>query len=110
MTTIDNINCLIWSRGTNTIMNMDIPSARGRGRPRKSWSDCIKTDLSVCGMGNTSPHNRDGWRAGVSLLPTSVSGTPAADDKLTQDMYVCMYVGKRIELQCLCIHTGLTEL
>jgi len=68
-----------------TPLNMDIPSARGRGRPRKSWSDCIKTDLSVCGMGNTSPHNRDGWRAGVRrssrLLPTSVSGTPAADDK-----------------------------
>ena len=66
-------------------MNMDIPSACGRGRPRKLWSDCIKTDLSVCGMGNTSPHNRDGWRAGVRrssrLIPTSVSGTPAADDK-----------------------------
>ena len=70
---------------TNTIMNMDIPSARGRGRPRKSWSDCIKTDLSACGMGNTSPHNRDGWIAWVRrssrLLPTSVSGIPAADDK-----------------------------
>ncbi|XP_052284936.1 uncharacterized protein LOC127881237 [Dreissena polymorpha] len=37
----------------NPIMKMAIPGARGRERPRKSWSDCIREDLHTCGMGNT---------------------------------------------------------
>lgn len=74
---------------TNGTMNMTLPSTRGRGRPRKSWSDCIQTDLKECRLGNTSPHDRGAWRSGVRrssrLLPTPVSGTPAAEDKSNQD-------------------------
>ena len=70
----------------NSISKMAIPGARGRGRPRKSWSDCIKDDLHTCGLGDTDPQNRGAWKSGVRrssrLLPTPTTGTnPAADDK-----------------------------
>ncbi|XP_052212341.1 uncharacterized protein LOC127831396 [Dreissena polymorpha] len=69
----------------NPIMKMAILGARGRGRPRKSWSDCVRNDLHTCGMGNTDPQNRGAWKSGVRrssrLLPTPATGTnPAADD------------------------------
>ena len=67
---------------TNSIMNVDIPSTRGRGRPRKTWSECVKADLNLCSLDIIDPHNRDAWRLGVRrsshLLPTPVPGTPAA--------------------------------
>ncbi|XP_052212345.1 uncharacterized protein LOC127831399 [Dreissena polymorpha] len=69
----------------NPIMKMAILGARGRGRPRKSWSDCVRNDLHTCGMGNTDPQNREAWKSGVRrssrLLPTPATGTnPAAGD------------------------------
>ena len=69
----------------NTVMNLKIPCLRGRGRPRKSWSECVKTDMTVCSLDNTDPFNRVAWRAGVRqssrLLPTPVTGTTAAVEK-----------------------------
>ena len=44
---------------TNATMNMTLPSTRGRGRPRKSWSDCINSDLKECCLGNTSPQTEE---------------------------------------------------
>ena len=70
---------------TNTVMGMAIPSSRGRGRPRKTWSDCVRADMKVCSLGGIDPQNREAWRSGVRrssrLLPTPVTGTPAAVEK-----------------------------
>ena len=70
---------------TNSITKLAIPGTRGKGRPRKSWSDCVRDDLEACSLGGTDPQNRGAWRAGVRrsshLLPTPATGTPAADDK-----------------------------
>ena len=61
---------------------MTIPSARRRGRPKKTWSEFVKTDMKMCSLGSIDPMNREVWGLGVRqsshLLPTPVSGTPAA--------------------------------
>ena len=63
----------------NSITSMTIPSARRRGRPKKTWSECVKTDMKMCSL------NREAWGLGVThpshLLPTPVPGTPAAVEK-----------------------------
>ena len=68
---------------------MTIPSARRRGRPKKTWSECVKTDMKMCSLGSIDPLNKEAWGLSVRhsshLLPTPVPGTPAAVEKLTKD-------------------------
>ena len=69
----------------NYITSMTIPSARRRGRPKKTWSECVKADMKICSLGSIDPLNREAWGLGVRhsshLLPTPVPGTPAAVEK-----------------------------
>lgn len=65
----------------NSTFSMTIPGSRGRGRPKKTWFECIRTDQSACGLSSANPLDRAAWRAGVrrsQVSPTPVSGTPAA--------------------------------
>ena len=63
---------LIWyghvayaSSWTNSITSIAIPGPRGRGRPMKSWSECVKADVDVCNLESIDPKNREAWRSGV---------------------------------------------
>ena len=49
----------------NSITSMTIPSARRRGRPKKTWSECVKTDMKMCSLGSIDPLNREAWGLGV---------------------------------------------
>ena len=56
-----------------SITNFQIPGTRKKGRPRKTWSECVKTDVNNCGLAGIDPLDRDAWRAGVRhslVLPT----------------------------------------
>ena len=53
---------------------------RKKGRPWKTWSECVKTDINMCSLGGINPHDRDAWRAGVRhrlVLSTPWNGTQA---------------------------------
>ena len=69
----------------NSITSMTIPSARRKGRPKKTWSECVKADMKMCSLGSIDPLNREARGLGVRhsshLLPTPVLGTPAAVEK-----------------------------
>ena len=45
--------------------SIPIPGPRGCGRPRKSWSECVKADVDVCNLEGIDPQNREDWRSGV---------------------------------------------
>ena len=47
----------------NSVTNLEVPGSRGRGRPRKAWSDCVKDDLKVRNMVGVDPSVREDWRA-----------------------------------------------
>ena len=38
------------SSWTNSITSIAIPGLIGRGRPRKSCSECVKADVDVCNL------------------------------------------------------------
>ena len=40
-------------------------SGRGRGRPRKNWSECVNNDITFCNLGNVDPLDRLSWRRAV---------------------------------------------
>ena len=42
----------------NSIKSMRIPSARRRGRPKKTWSECVRADVKMCSLGSIDPLNR----------------------------------------------------
>ena len=57
----------------NTVTTLRVEGRRGRGRPKKTWEECLKKDVKEC-MKGMDPADRDGWRAGVRkscLVPTS---------------------------------------
>ena len=43
----------------DSITSMMIPSARRRGRPKKTWSECVKADMKICSLGSIDPLNRE---------------------------------------------------
>ena len=64
-----------------TITDFSIPGVRGRGRPRKTWRECVRRDEEECGLSCADPQDRVAWRAGVRrglVLPTPSNGTGAA--------------------------------
>ena len=64
----------------NSITSMTIPGARRRGRPKKTWSECVKADMKMCSLGSIDPLNREAW--GLALRHSShLPGTPAAVEK-----------------------------
>ena len=38
---------------------------RKKGRLKKTWSECTKTGVKMCGLAGVDPLNRDAWRASV---------------------------------------------
>ena len=68
----------------NTIRDMPIPGGKRRGGQRKTWAACVKSDIEKCNLSSVDTQDRVAWRAGVQrsrLLPTPVTGNPAAEDK-----------------------------
>ena len=46
----------------NEITNFVLDGCDGRGRPRKTWSECIKSDISKFKMSQIDPNDRLLWR------------------------------------------------
>ena len=68
------------SGGFEVVTEMTVPGSRGRGRPRKTWRECVNKDILECGLADVDPMDRGAWRAGVyasRLLLTPVSGNAA---------------------------------
>ena len=51
-----------WIRKT---MDMDPPGNSGPGRKPKSWSECVRGDITICNMEEVDPFDRVSWRACV---------------------------------------------
>ena len=49
--------------GIGMVRNLAVPGKRGRGRPRKTWAECVKTDIRDCGLSAVDPQDRVAWRA-----------------------------------------------
>ena len=64
----------------NSVMDMEVElddGYRSAGRPRKTWRECVRHDITDCSMESVDPLDRVGWRRAVrssELLPTPVSG------------------------------------
>ena len=44
------------------VMEHEIPGKRKKGRPRKSWEECIKKDLERYGLTREDAYDRVKWR------------------------------------------------
>src|SRR5579872_4627599 len=44
---------------------LEVDGARGRGRGKKIWSECLGSDLKVFGLKREEAQDRDGWRKGI---------------------------------------------
>jgi len=65
----------------NSITRLGLPGTRDRGRPRKTWSACVRNDMTICNVDDVNPLDRNSWRMSVrrcQVLPTPESGTTAA--------------------------------
>jgi hypothetical protein len=65
----------------NSISQLTVPGNRDRGRPRKTWSECVRNDVKECNLSKYDPLDRDAWRKAIKfcqVLPTPDPGTTAA--------------------------------
>jgi len=65
----------------NSITRLELPGTRDRGRPRKTWSACVRNDMTICNLDGVNPLDRNSWRTSVrrcQVLPIPESGTTAA--------------------------------
>ena len=61
-----------------SVTQFPLPDPRTRGRLRKTWSECVKTDASLCGLSGLGPQDSDAWKNTIRrslVLPTPLYGT-----------------------------------
>ena len=63
----------------NSVMDVEIEVEEEgrRGRPLKTWKECVNNDITTCKLESVDPLDRVKWRKAVKdslLLPTPVSG------------------------------------
>ena len=54
---------------------VEAPGHRPRGRPNKSWMECVRGDLLVANVSETVAGDRGEWRAAINRLTPSLKGT-----------------------------------
>jgi len=42
---------------------LEVERCRGRGRPKKTWEQCVKCDIREYGMQRVEPFDKDKWRS-----------------------------------------------
>ena len=72
----------------NRVRSRPVPGRKGPGRPKKTWEECVKQDLKVCGLSEAGTQDRLSWRSSVKnswqeptpsnrSLPQSMASPPA---------------------------------
>ena len=72
----------------NRVRSRPVPGRKGPGRPKKTWEECVKQDLKVCGLSEAATQDRLLWRSSVKnsrqeptpsngSLPQSMAAPPA---------------------------------
>ena len=49
----------------NRVRSRQVPGRKGPGRPKKTWEECVKQDLKVCGLTEAGTQDRLSWRSSV---------------------------------------------
>ena len=75
--------CVKSSSCIKSVSNMEVPCSKARGRPRKTWSDCVKADMNACSLRGIDPQNRTAWRSGIRSI-SRLLPYPSYLDKLQQ--------------------------
>ena len=57
------------------IQEVVAPGRRPRGRPKKTWKDCVNEDLQEAGVSERLTADRDEWKAVINRLTSSREGT-----------------------------------
>ena len=49
----------------NRVRSRPVTGRKGPGRPKKTWDECVKQDLKVCGLSEAGTQDRVSWRSSV---------------------------------------------
>ena len=49
----------------NRVRSRPVPGRKGPGWPKKTWEECVKQDLKVCGLSEAGTQGRLSWRSSV---------------------------------------------
>ena len=60
----------------NSIMRLGLPGTRDRGRPRKTWSACVRNDMTICNLDGVNLLDRNSWRTSVRCCLPRSPGQP----------------------------------
>ena len=60
----------------NSITRLGLPGTRDRGRSRKTWSACVRNDMTICNLDGVNPLDRNSWRTSVRCCLPRSPGQP----------------------------------
>ena len=53
----------------NSITRFELPGTRDRGRPRKTWSACVRNDMTICNLDGVNPLRQEFMENECEALP-----------------------------------------
>ena len=53
----------------NSITRLGVPGTRDRGRPRKTWSACVRNDMTICNLDGVNPLRQEFMENECEALP-----------------------------------------
>ena len=60
---------------------VEAPGRRPRGRPKKTWKECVIQDIAEAGVQETAAADRAVWKTVIKRLTPSQKGQPDAKRK-----------------------------
>ena len=83
-------------------MKMEFEGALQRGRPRKTWWDCVKADMQSFGLSREDAQDRDYWRPRINGKATNPGLSGKQPLKRCVGVWVCVCVHVSINYCILC--------
>jgi hypothetical protein len=70
--------------------NLEVESARGKGRGRKTWNDCVEEDLNKLKLKREDAQDREGWKRYIMGNRLTRASTDKKNRRKTMIMMMMM--------------------
>ena len=72
------------------VMELEITGKWKKGRPRKSWKECLKKDLKRYGLRREDVYDRKKWRERINAIAKKLPNPASRDNGIKTDIVLLL--------------------